>query len=170
MRDSIDDLRLWMDWAADGVPTEAAQREAFRRAETAFEEGTEFGYAMRELATGEVVGGCGLMPRIGPGAIEIGYWVRSDRHRRGYAVSAAGALTTAAFEWLPEVERVELHIDAANKASAGVAEKLGYEAIRREERERVTPGQSGSCVIWAMNRVRWDQPGGDSTRTQRMSG
>ncbi|MBV8160769.1 MAG: GNAT family N-acetyltransferase [Acidimicrobiia bacterium] len=108
---SIDDLRPWMDWAADGVPSEPAQREVFRRGEAAFEDGTQFGYLLREVATGEVVGGCGLHPRVGPGGIEIGYWVRSDRHSRGYATAAARALTAAAFEWLAEVQVVEIHVD-----------------------------------------------------------
>src|SRR5438309_11678787 len=90
---SIDDLRPWMDWAADGVPSESAQREAFLRGEAAFEAGAEFGYLLREVGADEVVGGCGLLPRVGPGGIEIGYWVRSDRHSRGYATAAARALT-----------------------------------------------------------------------------
>ena len=152
---SIDDLRLWMDWAVDGVPSEPAEEELFRRAEAAFEDGAEFGYLMREVATGEAVGGCALLPRVGPGGIEIGYWVRSDRHSRGYATAATRALTAAAFEWLPEVQVVELHIDEGNKASARVPAKLGYQIDRREQRERITPGQTGTCVIWVMRRQEW---------------
>ena len=144
---SIDDLRPWMDWAADGVPSESAQREAFRRGEAAFEDGAEFGYVLREVATGEVVGGCGLHPRVGTGGIEMGYWVRSDRHSRGYATAAARALTAASFDWLPEVDRVEIHVDEGNTASARVPGKLGYRPERREQRERVAPGQTGSFVL-----------------------
>ena len=154
---SIDDLRLWMDWAVDGVPSESAQREAFRRGEAAFESGAEFGYVLREVETGEMVGGCALLPRVGPGGIEIGYWVRSDRHSLGYATAAARALTTAAFEWLPEVQVVELHIDEGNKVSARIPVKLGYRSGRREQRERVAPGQTGTCVLWVMHRREWEQ-------------
>jgi len=153
---SIDDLRLWMDWAADGVPSASAQREAFLRGEAAFETGEEYGYLLREVASGDVVGGCALLPRVGPGGIEIGYWVRSDRHSRGYATAAARALTAAAFEWLPEVQVVEIHIDEGNKASQRVPAKLGYEIDRREQRDRVTPGQTGTCVIWVMRRHEWE--------------
>jgi RimJ/RimL family protein N-acetyltransferase len=153
---SIDDLRLWMDWAVDGVPSESTQREAFQLGEAAFEDGTGFGYVLREIATGDMVGGCALLPRVGPGAIEIGYWVRSDRHSRGYATASARALTAAAFEWLPEVQIVEIHVDEGNTVSQRVPAKLGYQIDRREQRERVAPGQTGTCVIWAMRRPDWE--------------
>ena len=168
---SIEDLRPWMDWAADGVPSESAQREAFRRGEAAFEDGAEFGYVLREVATGEVVGGCGLLPRVGPGGIEMGYWVRSDRHSRGYATAAARALTAASFDWLPEVDRVEIHVDEGNTASAGVPAKLGYRPERREQRERVAPGQTGSFVIWVMHRPDWEKGApARQTRPERDAG
>ena len=153
---SIDDLRPWMDWAADGAPSASAQREFFRRGEAAFADGAEFGYLLREVATGEVVGGCGLHPRVAPGGIEMGYWVRSDRHARGYATAAARALTAAAFGWLPEVQVVEIHVDEANTVSARVPAKLGYRIGRREQRERSAPGQTGRFVIWLMRRQEWE--------------
>jgi RimJ/RimL family protein N-acetyltransferase len=153
---SINDLRLWMDWAADGVPSPSAQREAFRKGEATFDEGTEFGYVLREVATGELVGGSSLLPRVGPGGIEIGYWVRSDRHSRGYATATAAALTTAAFDWLRDVQQVEIHVDEANRASARVPVKLGYRAERREQRPPSAPGQTGNFVIWVMRREAWD--------------
>src|SRR3954468_12885534 len=153
---SIDDLRPWMDWAADGVPSEPAQREALLRGEAAFEAGVEFGYLLWEVATGDMVGGCALLPRVGPGGVEIGYWVRSDRHSRGYATATARALTAAAFQWLPEVQVVEIHIDEGNTVSARVPPKLGYHIDRREQRELVAPGQTGRCIIWVMRRQEWD--------------
>lgn len=152
---SIDDLRPWMDWAADGVPSESAQREAFRQEEAAFEAGTQFGYLMREVVDGDVVGGCALVPLVEPGAIEIAYWVRSDRHSRGYATAAARTLTAAAFEWLPEVQVVEIHVDEGNKVSQRIPARLGYRVDRREQQERIAPVQTGNCVIWIMHRQEW---------------
>ena len=49
------------------------------------------------LADGSVVGGCGLHRRIGPSALEIGYWVHVAHTRRGIATAAAGALTAVGF-------------------------------------------------------------------------
>ena len=38
------------------------------------------------------------MRRVGPVAIEIGYWIRSDHAGRGYATEAAAILVEAAGE------------------------------------------------------------------------
>jgi len=72
-----------------------------------------------------LIGGCGLLPRIGPGALEIGYHVRADATGRGYATEMTAALVEVAFS-VCEVERVELHIEEANLASVAVARKLGF--------------------------------------------
>ena len=89
--------------------------------------------------------------------MELGYWVRSDKHRRGYATTASAALTDAAFERLPDVERVEIHVDTANVASNGVAAKLGYVLDHTEDRERLAPAQSGRWSVFTMTRDHWSQ-------------
>jgi RimJ/RimL family protein N-acetyltransferase len=155
IRMSIDDLCNWMPWAVGGMPSPEAQREFLRRGEVSFEDGADFGYLLREVHSGELVGGCGCHRRIGPGAVEVGYWVRSDKHRRGYATAAAGALTAAAFTHLAEIERVEIHIDTANEASKGVPLKLGFVFDRTENRERLTPAQSGAWLVFVMTRDAW---------------
>ena len=91
------------------------------------------------------------IPAPGPGAIEIGYWVRSDRTSRGYATAAARALTEAAFAHLP-VDQVEIRMDRANRASAAVPLKLGYRLFGHEEREVLTPGHTGRGLIWVRRR------------------
>ncbi len=40
-----------------------------------------------------VLGGSGLHTRIGPGALEIGYWVQADHIGKGYATEVCAALT-----------------------------------------------------------------------------
>ena len=72
-----------------------------------------------------LIGGCGLLPRIGPGGLEIGYHVRSDATGNGYATEMAAALVDVAFA-VCGVERIELHIEEANFASIAVARKLGF--------------------------------------------
>ena len=42
------------------------------------------------LPDGALVGGCGLHRRIGPSALEIGYWVHVAHTRRGIATASAG--------------------------------------------------------------------------------
>jgi len=148
---SFADLRRWMPWAQT-MPSRDEEESVLVEGEQSFNEGEDFGYLLWELATGELVGGAGLHRRIGPGAIEIGYWVRSDRTGRGYATATAKALTEAAFAHLPDVQRVEIHPDRANLASAAVPRKLGYTLSREEERERLSESQSGMSQIWVIER------------------
>lgn len=44
----------------------------------------------------EVVGGCGLHRRVGPGGLEIGYWVHAAWTRRGIAAAAGFTRVAAA--------------------------------------------------------------------------
>lgn len=99
VRSSFAELRQWMPWAQT-VPTRDEQRAVFAEGNAAFDAGTEFQFVFRESATGTLVGGGGVHRRVGPGAVEIGYWVRTDRHNRGYATRAAQAMTDAALRTL----------------------------------------------------------------------
>lgn len=91
----------------------------------------------------------------GPRA-EVGYGVRSDRHRRGYATEAVGALTSAAFRHLRGLGAVEVRMDRANVASAGVPAKLGFALAGEEDRDVLTPGQSGRGLVWQLTRRAWE--------------
>ena len=112
-----------------------------------------------------VVGSTGLHRRRGPGVLEIGYWVHLDHARKGYATEIADSLTNAAFT-VPDIERVEIHHDKANIASAGVPRKLGY-TFAGETLDAVTsPGEVGIDCRWVMNRDDWfaknDRPFGET--------
>ena len=146
---SFPELRLWMDWA-QAVPTRDELSTVVADGIESFAAGTDINHVLIETASDEIVGRAGIHRRIGPGAVEIGYWVRSDRHRRGYATAAAGALVQAAFEHLPDVERVEIHTDRANVASAGVARKLGFRHLRSEPQEKLALAQTDVRDIWEL--------------------
>ena len=150
---SLPELRRWMPWAQT-MPTEAEQLDVLRAGEVAFDTGAEWNYLLFAPGTDTVVGGAGLHPRAGPGGIEIGYWVRSDRTGRGYAAAAAGALSEAAFAHLEGIVRVEIKVDRANRASAAVPPKLGFRLVGHEAREVLAPGHSGEGLVWALDRPR----------------
>src|SRR5215212_6514583 len=114
------ELRRFMPWAVDR-PTLASVETYLGDAWTATPPET-FGFGLFD-AGGEVVGGLALHGRRGPGILEIGYWVRSDRTGRGYATAAARALTDVAFESFPATFRVEIRCDPANRASAAIPPK-----------------------------------------------
>ena len=124
-RASREHIGAWIPPAWD-EPTELSgitQRlEQFR---DEFHAGNGFVYAILDPAEAEVLGEGGLMPRLGKGALEIGYWIHVGHVGRGIATETTHALTRAALA-LPEVERVEIHCDPANGPSAAVPHKLGY--------------------------------------------
>jgi RimJ/RimL family protein N-acetyltransferase len=129
VNESLDQLRPWMPRSQ--VPADAASIGAFLRlADVSWEEGREFQFAVRADARGTdeggadlvrpIIGYCGLHDRLGGGALEIGYWVRSSHTGRGVATTAAAALTRAAALAVDGVEQVEIHCDAANTKSSAV--------------------------------------------------
>jgi RimJ/RimL family protein N-acetyltransferase len=114
-----------------------------------WEGGSDFAYVALDPEDGAVLGGSGLHRRIGPRAIEIGYWVHVDHGRRGVATAMARALTDAALA-LPDVDRVEIHCDEANVRSAAVPRRLGYRLDRIEDDEVTAPAEIGRSMIWVL--------------------
>ncbi len=149
------EFAVWMPWAK-----EAATRDEYAavltRFDEAFDAGTEFVFGIFEPECG-VAGGCGLHLRGEPVMAEIGYWVRTDRHRRGYATAAARALTTAAFDYLDGLDAVYITMDEANVGSAGVPAKLGYRLERTEARELLAPSHTGRGLRWIIERATWSE-------------
>ena len=95
---------------------------------------------------GELAGSIGLMTRMGPGVLEIGYWTGTPYAGRGYMTTAVRALSRVALT-LPGIERVAIKHDEANKASAAVAIKAGFQEVAREPREVEAPGESGMTIV-----------------------
>lgn len=150
---SLPELSVWMPWAKE-TPRRDEYGTVLRGFEASFDAGTEFVYGMFESGS-DVVGGCGLHLRGAPVVVEVGYWVRTDRQRRGYATAAARALTTAAFEHLDGVDEVHITMDEANAASARVPSKLRYRLHTEEEREVLAPGHTGRGFRWVVERATW---------------
>ena len=150
--ESVEHLRPWMPWVAFEPLSPADRQALLGRWDRAWQTGEEFNYAL--FAGGRVVGSCGMMRRIGPGGIEIGYWVHPRHLRRGYATVAAASLTDAAFG-LPGVTHVEIHHDVANVASGRVPERLGFGLVGDEPRPAEAPGETGTNRVWRLARDAW---------------
>jgi RimJ/RimL family protein N-acetyltransferase len=82
--------------------------------------------------TQEFVGDCGLTPQRVDGVeeLEIGYHVRADLQRQGFATEAAGACRDHAREAVG-ADRLIAIINPANIASQRVAVKLGMAVEKR---------------------------------------
>jgi ribosomal-protein-serine acetyltransferase len=145
---SLDHLRPWMPWAAHEPRDDAQRREWIR--DLADRPDRFYGMWLGE----RVVGGCGLHNRLGAGALEIGYWVHIEFTRRGIATAAVRQLCAEAFT-MSGIERVEIHHDRANVASAGVAAAAGFDCVREQPRAPEAPAQEGVELIWCLERGRY---------------
>ena len=151
--ESLDHLRPWMPWAADEPKSPAARLALIRGWERERLAGGD-GFLGIWL-DGQVAGGCGLHRRIGPGGLELGYWVHPGFTRRGVATEAARQLCERAFAG-PSIDRVEIHHDRANAASGGVPPKLGFERVAERHRSPQAPGEEGVAWIWRLTRDTYE--------------
>ena len=150
---SLDHLQPWMPWAS-ADPLETALAGFVERSVAEWRTGANFPYAIWDVNGPDLVGSTGLHPRLGPGLLEIGYWVRRSWARRGVASAAAGTLTEAAFS-LSGIEAVHIHCDEANLASAAVARRIGYRLARVVDDEVSAPAETGRTMDWVMTRADW---------------
>ncbi len=148
---SFAELQRWMPWARV-MPTPEDLHPVLAAGEAAFDADQEWDYTVYELATDTLVGGAGLYRGVEPVALNIGYWTRSDRTGRGYAAAAAKTLTEVAFTLIPGIQRVEIHMDKANVASAAVPRTLGYRLDHEEVRQIEAPGHTGHGFVWVLDR------------------
>ncbi len=143
-------LLTFMPWAQDEPEELQKKIERLRGFRARFDLGEDFVYGIFDLTGARILGGCGLHRRVGPGAIEIGYWIDKDHINQGLATEASAALVKVAFE-IESVQRVEIHMDPLNLASAAVPRKLGftYEGTLRQR----LPSASGimrDMMIWTL--------------------
>ena len=154
-------LRAWTPWVVDGRVPGLSLEERLARHAAAFASGGEWVYGIFDPRETEVLGGCGLYPRVGPGAVELGYWLAASQTGRGLATTAAAALTAVAFA-APGIEHVEIRCDPRNVASARVPHRIGYRADE-------SPSPEG-LMVWRMERDRFfrsDVENGPSAPTTR---
>jgi ribosomal-protein-serine acetyltransferase len=149
---SLEYLRPWMPWATPEAADRANQLARVAEADHNWEAGLGYVYSVLTADTGTLVGEIALHRRPADGSVEMGYWIAATQAGQGYGTSAGKALTAIALA-LPEVDRVEIHCDAANEPSAAIARKLGYRLDRIEERHPETPGETGRLMIWVRRRL-----------------
>lgn len=175
---SADHLRPWLPWMAH-EPLSIADREAlitewrhswldggdaiygvFARGSGDGGDG-DFDGDGDDPEVGEVLGGTGLHRRLGPGGLEIGYWIHVDHVGQGYATELALALTSVGLA-LPGIHRIEIHHDQANVVSGRVPQRLGYTMVGPVDREPVAPGEIGVTWVWRMTAADWARRAAES--------
>lgn len=149
---SLEHLQRWMQWAMAEPSSNAVLCERLAGFADDFEAGRDFCYGIFAPDERSVLGGTGLHPRVGPGGLEIGYWIRVGHTNRGYATETALALTRIGLD-VPDVERMEIHCDPRNVYSAAVPKRLGYSHVLTRVKDSLTPtGEPRDTMVWRLRR------------------
>jgi RimJ/RimL family protein N-acetyltransferase len=81
---------------------------------------------------------------------EIGYWVHKEHTNQGLATEVSAALTQVAMV-IDQVQRVEIHCDPCNTASAAVPRKLGFTHEATLRYRTVSPtGELRDSMVWTL--------------------
>ena len=102
--------------------------------------------------TGEVIGDCGLTMQDIGGTIrpEIGYHIRRDMQRQGYAKEAAAAVRDWAFTHTP-FQVLYSYMKSANEPSARTAQAWGC-----RQAEEFADAVNGATRVFAVTRAEWE--------------
>ena len=153
---SREQLSPWLPWADGHRRIEetyefaAGQRASWLRR-------TDFGCGIFRRADGRVLGGSGLhVHDWAARRFEIGYWLRTDEQRRGYAREAVALLSRFGFDLLG-ANRIVIRCDAENDPSRRVAEASGYAFEGRHRRDSLAPdGALRDTLFFAMLREEYE--------------
>ena len=129
---SIPQLKPWMEWCDENYSIEVPI--AFVKAQPeSWANGTNYQFTIIDREVDQILGGGGLnhINRYYRMA-NLGYWIRSDRTKEGFATEATRLIAKFGFEQLG-LKRIEIVTAVENIASRRVAEKSGatFEAILR---------------------------------------
>ena len=108
-------------------------------------------WAVTLKETGEMIGDCGItMQQINDAILpEIGYHIRADQQRKGYAGEAARACRDWAFRTTP-FQTLYSYMKADNLPSAATARANGMRLI-----DTYTDAESQQTSVYAITRAEW---------------
>ena len=149
---NLEHLRPWMPWAMNEPSPLGVLETRLMKFAADFKTGPDWGYAIFQRDAEPMIGAIGVHARIGPRALEIGYWIDERLTRQGFATEAAEAVTRMAL-MLPYVDRVEIRCDPANVASAGVPRRLGFRCVTILKENATTSTGEPCDLVWEMTRA-----------------
>ncbi|MEO8909818.1 MAG: GNAT family N-acetyltransferase [Gemmatimonadaceae bacterium] len=123
--ETLIEVRRWLPWGKEEPSSLEHLAARIDKYANECADGTAWRLALIDAADGRFLGSGTLFPYPGPGALEVGYWIRNSEAGQGLATRAAAALVRHAF--LEQgIQRMELWTRPANEASAAVARRLGF--------------------------------------------
>lgn len=160
--ESLEHLRAWLPWALYEPETLENKIARLRRYRGDFDLDQDYVYGIFNRDETKVLGSTGLHTRLGRGVREIGYWIHKDHIKQGLATEVSAALTQVAMV-IDQVQRVEIHCDPQNVASASVPHKLGFTHEATLRHRAVTPaGKLRDTMIWTL--LAAEYPGSPSAK------
>ena len=133
--ESLPEVQRWLPWGAEEPSSLEHLAARIERYVRECEEGKAWRLALVDASDGALIGSGALLPYPGPGALEVGYWVRTCAAGQGIATRAAAALVRHAFRE-QGAERMELWTLVGNEPSIAVARRLGFTWRERRETSR----------------------------------
>jgi RimJ/RimL family protein N-acetyltransferase len=164
--ESLNELQVWMPWAKNEPEAMAAKAERLRGFRAQFDAGKDLTYGIFDHDAVTALGSIGMHDRIGAGAREIGYWIRTSHTRRGLATEAVAAVCRMGIEML-SLRRIEIHCHPLNLASAAIPRKLGFAHVATipncVPNEATGPRDS---QIWAITRATYTASAASTANVQ----
>jgi RimJ/RimL family protein N-acetyltransferase len=133
--ESLAQVQRWLPWGAEEPSSLEHLGARIDKYAAECAGGAAWRLALVDDDNGRLLGSVALLPYPGPGALEVGYWVRNSEAGRGLATRAAAALIRYGFRE-HGIERMELWTRPGNDASAAVARRLGFDLRGRQETSR----------------------------------
>lgn len=122
--DADPEHRRRFDFPESFQPSDEHSREVIAGWERDRQAGKRFVFAVRDVETGELLGGCELLP-LGDGVANVSYWTYPRHRRRGVATRALRLICEVARRDLG-IRLIELVTDADNLASQRIAAAGGF--------------------------------------------
>lgn len=118
-------LAPWLPWVLFGPHDTDQALATIRRFRGQFDLGVDHVFGIFADDDRTVIGGTGLHPRIGPGGLEVGYWVGAEHTRQGFARETTAALTKVGFRAFG-ARKIEIRVQPENEPSLAIPRQLGY--------------------------------------------
>ena len=149
VRETFDDLKVWMPWAQQ-IPTSEESESYVRRSQCQFLAREDLMLLLFLKGTDTLVGSSGLhrinwaIPKF-----EIGYWCRKRFQGQGYTTESTEAIATFAFETLG-AKRVEIRCDSKNVRSQRIPDRLGFKLEGTLRNDSLSPsGELRDTLVFA---------------------
>jgi RimJ/RimL family protein N-acetyltransferase len=121
---NLDHLVRFLPWATVEAASVDSQTRRLIAAQGQWQAGTERQFVIvRPPRERTILGAMGLMTRLEPGSLEIGYWVGAPYQGRGYVRAAADALTRVG---LGVASKMLICCRPDNVRSAAIPLSIGY--------------------------------------------